>query len=326
MPCPAQTGGVTIVVGPDQDAVNVLVDSLALFLTREERRRSRYAQDHGNLGYVPDLWVQGIVQDSPAAALAAAQILQASTPSTLVSLADYTVRQTKPHIEYAFLRGEHETTELQRFEDEATKAPAGSDGGAAAEPDAGAAATAAAGQKDPKDPAAVPHAATLLATLTAVAAGLGGASGDGGGDADAAARAHDGDSGGNSGNGGGNGGGAALFHEINDGSRLVREFMRSIFKPHPLPVRQALIAQFTRGLYREAFVLVQQVDALGASPQRPLSADALRRVKRQLQLTEEGDFDIVLAFAEKLRRGVTYSALGDPRQREQQVLHLLTSF
>ena len=59
-----QTGGVTVVMGPRKDIINMLIDSLAVFLTHDERRQSRYAQDEGDLSYAPDLFLQGIVQVS----------------------------------------------------------------------------------------------------------------------------------------------------------------------------------------------------------------------------------------------------------------------
>jgi hypothetical protein len=275
-----------------------MIDSLAVFLKKEERRRSRYASDSRDAAYAPDLFLQGIVQDLHTAQLTAAQIIQSSTPSTIVSLADCSVRQTKQRIEYAFLRGEHESTALQRFEEE-TLSVSGLDvislSHLASSTTPGVSARA--------------HgvgSSTVTSTPVMPAAGAGpGSSGSNSNNSDATGQ---------------------LFHAISTPSRLLRDFFKQIFKPNTIYIRQAFLEQFLRTVFREAFVLLQQADAMQATPSTPLSADALRKLRRVLLLTEDGDFDIVLAFAEKLRKDTTLSVIGDPRQREQQAINLLQGF
>jgi hypothetical protein len=58
-----QTGGCTIVYGHDAETMNVLINSLALFLTPVERRRVRtVVAGHSNT-YGPDLLIQGILTE-----------------------------------------------------------------------------------------------------------------------------------------------------------------------------------------------------------------------------------------------------------------------
>ena len=48
-----------MVLGPHRDRIKMMVDTLAVFLTRDERKQSRYAQDGGILlNYAPDLFLQ----------------------------------------------------------------------------------------------------------------------------------------------------------------------------------------------------------------------------------------------------------------------------
>lgn len=57
-----QTGGVTVVMGKDYTQVNLMISSLALLLTKDERRLSRYAQPLARMAYAPDLILQGLIK------------------------------------------------------------------------------------------------------------------------------------------------------------------------------------------------------------------------------------------------------------------------
>lgn len=71
-----------------------------------------------------------------------------------------------------------------------------------------------------------------------------------------------------------------LFHEVDDSSELVQEALQEVFRPHRSAVRQALLSQFFRMIYRKALILVQYADAKGASPQNPLPDDVVSRIRK----------------------------------------------
>ena len=58
-----QTGGCTVVYGVSDVVVNVLINSLALFLTPDERRRVRRVVAGHHNSYSPDLLLQGILAE-----------------------------------------------------------------------------------------------------------------------------------------------------------------------------------------------------------------------------------------------------------------------
>ncbi len=72
-------------------------------------------------------------------------------------------------------------------------------------------------------------------------------------------------------------------------------------------------------------MLIQFVDASNASPTHALTADQIRKMQKQM-LLEKGDFDIVLAFAEKLRKDISFTLLGDAKKREAEFVDLFSDF
>lgn len=77
-----------------------MIQTLAIFLTRDERRKSRFAFDAGTAQYAPDLCLQGIILADGEFDIDASLILQSESPSSVISLKDLTVRQTKERNEY----------------------------------------------------------------------------------------------------------------------------------------------------------------------------------------------------------------------------------
>ena len=51
-----------------------------------------------------------------------------------------------------------------------------------------------------------------------------------------------------------------------------------------------------------------------------------RAMRRDLELSNPQDFNIILAYSEKLRKGMFVTLLGDPVEREEQMLGLLGAF
>jgi hypothetical protein len=65
-----------------------------------------------------------------------------------------------------------------------------------------------------------------------------------------------------------------------DRSVIVRDVFENIFKPYPRHIRQALLSHFYRGLYRKAHVIIQHVDAIGASPKNPMTDEDIRCMRQ----------------------------------------------
>ena len=220
----------------------------AIFLTRDERRKSRFAFDAGTAQYAPDLCLQGIILAEGEFDIDASLVLQSESPSSVISLKDLTVRQTKERNEYKIIHGESFVDELRRLE--------------GADP------------VDARPPMPKKH----------------------------------------------------LFHYIQDKSLLVRDVVDRVFKPYPRHIRQAMLSHFYRGLYRKANVMIQYIDAVGAKPASPMSDEDIRVMRRDLELTCRQDFEILLAFADKLRPGMFDTLLGDPIIKEELMIGLLGAF
>lgn len=238
-----QTGGSTIVLGDNAERVNAMIDTLAVFLTAEERRRSRYARV-GDASFAPDLVLQGIVLVNSSEELDPYVIMQSQKSSTVINMSQLSVRRTKSQNEYQVIRDEAEHHELHRKHE-----------------------TNRAGVKD-KD----------------------------------------------------------LFHKVDDNSKLVKSLLDKVFQPHPPTMRKALISQFRRLLTRKALVMVQYVLSAGASQDNPLSDARLQKMKKDLDLSNDNDFDMILAFAEKHHKGMFVAVLGDPAEKQEQLVLLLNNF
>eukprot|EP00050_Salpingoeca_kvevrii_P008873 m.305615 g.305615 ORF g.305615 m.305615 type:complete len:506 (+) comp18040_c0_seq1:3-1520(+) len=241
-----QTGGVTIVLGHDEIRVNLMINTLAVFLSPDERRRSRYARPDCDTGFAPDLFLQGIVKPANESFdLTARDIVQSQLPSTLINLATNTVRQTKQLNEYAMIHAESERDELQRLQ----------------------------GQLD---------APTLH---------------------------------------------PELLHDVPNQSGIVRQLLERLFRPSPAEIRNALLRQFLRLLHRKALVMIQFVDELGATKQNPLRSDQRKQLRKGLGTAFTfSDFSIILAAAEKLRTGMFMRVYGDPADRQQRLVEMLSTF
>lgn len=73
-------------------------------------------------------------------------------------------------------------------------------------------------------------------------------------------------------------------------------------------------------------VVIQAADTLGGSPEKPLKADVMKRMRKELGFSSDSDFRLVLASAEKLRRDTFLTVLGDPAVKQQQLVQLLHAF
>lgn len=125
--CHLQTFGSTLVVGKALDKVNLMVNTLALLLPLEERRRSRYAVEALKTDldlYDSDLFVQGLLKTSKEPfSLPVKGIITSSLPSTLVDLDTSDVKQTHPFNEHVLIRKEFIDIELALLLEEVQDAP-----------------------------------------------------------------------------------------------------------------------------------------------------------------------------------------------------------
>lgn len=122
-----QTFGSTLVVGKALDKVNLMVNTLALLLSSEERQRSRYAVEtlsNDSDLYDSDLFVQGLLKSSKESfSLPVKGIITSSLPSTLVDMDTGEVKQTCPFNEHTVIRREFIDIELALLLEEAEDVP-----------------------------------------------------------------------------------------------------------------------------------------------------------------------------------------------------------
>jgi len=97
-----QTHGSTVVIGTAEQQINSYMETLSLFLSCDEKKRSSTRVVPGR-GYVPDLLLQGII----GAKIPDESIILSMLPTTLVDLQTMTVKQTHPYHEYTVLRKEY---------------------------------------------------------------------------------------------------------------------------------------------------------------------------------------------------------------------------
>jgi hypothetical protein len=106
-----QTHGSTVVTGSNEDAVNMYIESLALFLGPRERKRASLAAPGRE--YVPDLLLQGIIGED--VKLADDKVIESMLPTTWIDLDTRVVKQTHPFHEYAVLRKEFIYLEVDKL-------------------------------------------------------------------------------------------------------------------------------------------------------------------------------------------------------------------
>ncbi|KAL9951273.1 hypothetical protein ACROYT_G043911 [Oculina patagonica] len=122
-----QTFGSTLIIGKALDKVNLMVNTLALLLPSEERKRSRFAVEtlsNDSDLYDSDLFVQGLLKSSnDSFSLPVKGIITSSLPSTLVDMDTGEVKQTCPFNEHIVIRREFIDIELALLLEEAEDAP-----------------------------------------------------------------------------------------------------------------------------------------------------------------------------------------------------------
>uniref|UniRef100_A0A674P5T6 C9orf72-SMCR8 complex subunit n=1 Tax=Takifugu rubripes TaxID=31033 RepID=A0A674P5T6_TAKRU len=116
-----------------------------------------------------------------------------------------------------------------------------------------------------------------------------------------------------------------IFQDVAHRDTLVKSFIDEVFMLKPgLSLRSTFLAQFLLLLHRKALTLLKYIEDDTQKGQK--SFRSLRNLKTDLDLTVEGDLNIVMAFAEKLRGGLHSFVFGKPFYTSVQERDALLSF
>ncbi|KAI8081719.1 C9orf72-like protein family-domain-containing protein [Halteromyces radiatus] len=113
-----QTYGSTLLIGKNLTFMNTVINTLALFLSSEEKSRSSHARKHHK--YMPDLYLQGLLlQDMEDMKIRLeTALLKSPVPTTLVDLNKLQVKQTLLQPGYRQLMYQCHDVFLNRLEDD----------------------------------------------------------------------------------------------------------------------------------------------------------------------------------------------------------------
>eukprot|EP00040_Diaphanoeca_grandis_P013784 m.69609 g.69609 ORF g.69609 m.69609 type:complete len:591 (-) comp24114_c0_seq1:156-1928(-) len=111
-----ESGGVSIILGEDIKQINVMIDTLSLFLHEDECKRSRYAYDV-EFQYAPDLVLQGIITDGKKATFDSSILSKSTSPSTIIDVTRKTARHARSPDEHQILHEEADKIELRQLKE-----------------------------------------------------------------------------------------------------------------------------------------------------------------------------------------------------------------
>uniref|UniRef100_A0A3Q3MBK4 CI072 protein n=1 Tax=Mastacembelus armatus TaxID=205130 RepID=A0A3Q3MBK4_9TELE len=116
-----------------------------------------------------------------------------------------------------------------------------------------------------------------------------------------------------------------IFQDVMHKDTLVKSFIDEVFMLKPgLSLRSTYLAQFLLLLHRKALTLLKYIEDETQKGKKPFQS--LRNLKTDLDLTVEGDLNIVMAFAEKLRAGLHTFVFGKSLYTSMQERDVLMSF
>ncbi|XP_061700142.1 guanine nucleotide exchange factor C9orf72 homolog isoform X2 [Syngnathoides biaculeatus] len=116
-----------------------------------------------------------------------------------------------------------------------------------------------------------------------------------------------------------------IFQDVMHKDTLVKSFIDEVFMLKPgLSLRSAYLAQFLLLLHRKALTLLKYIEDETQKGKKPFRS--LRNLKNDLDLMVEGDLNIVMAFAEKLRAGLHSFVFGKPFYTSMQERDVLMNF
>ncbi|XP_074875662.1 guanine nucleotide exchange factor C9orf72 homolog isoform X2 [Buteo buteo] len=116
-----------------------------------------------------------------------------------------------------------------------------------------------------------------------------------------------------------------VFQDILHRDTLVKAFLDQIFHLKPgLSLRSTFLAQFLLVLHRKALTLIKYVEDDTQKGKKPFKS--LRSLKVDLDLTAEGDLNIIMALAEKIKPGLHSFIFGKPFYTSVQERDVLMTF
>ncbi|XP_035165220.1 guanine nucleotide exchange C9orf72 homolog isoform X2 [Oxyura jamaicensis] len=116
-----------------------------------------------------------------------------------------------------------------------------------------------------------------------------------------------------------------VFQDILHQDTLVKAFLDQIFHLKPgLSLRSTFLAQFLLVLHRKALALIKYIEDDTQKGKKPFKS--LRSLKIDLDLTAEGDLNIIMALAEKIKPGLHSFIFGRPFYTSVQERDMLMTF
>ncbi|XP_068946644.1 guanine nucleotide exchange factor C9orf72 homolog isoform X2 [Petaurus breviceps papuanus] len=116
-----------------------------------------------------------------------------------------------------------------------------------------------------------------------------------------------------------------VFQDVLHRDTLVKAFLDQIFHLKPgLSLRSTFLAQFLLVLHRKALTLIKYIEDDTQKGKKPFKS--LRNLKIDLDLTAEGDLNIIMALAEKIKPGLHSFIFGRPFYTSVQERDVLMTF
>lgn len=116
-----------------------------------------------------------------------------------------------------------------------------------------------------------------------------------------------------------------IFQDVLHRDTLVKSFLDQIFLLKPgLSLRNVFLAQFLLVLHRKALTLLKYIEDDTQKGKKPFKS--LRNLKVDLDLTAEGDLNIIMALAEKIKPGLHSFIFGRPFYTSVQERDVLMTF
>ncbi|KAM4809027.1 guanine nucleotide exchange factor C9orf72 homolog [Rhinophrynus dorsalis] len=116
-----------------------------------------------------------------------------------------------------------------------------------------------------------------------------------------------------------------IFQDILHRDTFVKNFLEQVFQLKPnLSLRSTFLAQFLLILHRKALTLIKYIEDDTQKGKKAFKS--LRSLKTDLDLTAEGDLNIVMALAEKIKPGLHSFIFGRPFYTSVQERDVLMTF
>ncbi|KAB1279860.1 Guanine nucleotide exchange C9orf72 [Camelus dromedarius] len=308
-----QTCGCSVVVGSSAEKVNKIVRTLCLFLTPAERKCSRLCEAESSFKYESGLFVQGLLKDSTGSfVLPFRQVMYAPYPTTHIDVDVNTVKQMPPCHEHIYNQRRYMRSELAAFwratseEDVAQDTVIYTD--ESFTPDLNIFQDVL--HRDTLVKAFLDQSLSLAQLLGALIlfedVGRKKSSIPTGGAVNTQTETH-------------------CPSTTGAGYLFKRFIFLQVFHLKPgLSLRSTFLAQFLLVLHRKALTLIKYIEDDTQKGKKPFKS--LRNLKIDLDLTAEGDLNIIMALAEKIKPGLHSFIFGRPFYTSVQERDVLMTF